>query len=460
MKSVLDTLLLRRPKLNYVCPPICEANFSSSAGPVIVLEPIGKRKAPSGFIISGSGHNFHLAWDTYPGALCYTVYKAVDELNPFGDYIVVAECVQDNFFDGDEGYYRVSVITSDGESELSDPINVGVNPAPPVNTIDLIQLDNFNDLTSNGIVPGDVGVAAAYYFSGGVTVIGSPQGSAYCANASFHFGYDINILFVSDQAYWKGPSVLQPIGDGTLGAYIPVRMNTSGLTACLGGVYDPAAPSFTFWGISGGTGVAINDAGECAIWSNFNRKVYRWVSGVGTDVTPLTIDPLTIPLAIDINSLGHLIGSFTTGGILHSFLNKTGGSINSIDMGELSPGKAVGAQAMNSSTVVVGGARDISNNLVPFKWTESGGFTALPLLPLTFSGQANDINDGGLIVGDMEGKAFVNIAGLTHSLMDFVPLGSGWDSLESAKYINNSNQIVGRGTYLGTPNKIYILKLG
>jgi len=128
MRSVLEILFLRRPKIDYISPPVCEFDFSSTGGPVIVLDPLGSLPAPSGFIVGGVGR-FRLSWNPYPGALCYTVYKAVDSNNPQGEYVIVAECIEDpeiNLEPEGPGCYRVSAITPNGETQLSDPIcNIG-----------------------------------------------------------------------------------------------------------------------------------------------------------------------------------------------------------------------------------------------------------------------------------------------------------------------------------------------
>lgn len=131
MNAVIEVLYLRRPRLEYISPPVCEFDFSSSGGPVVVLDALGRLLAPTGFVVGGRGR-FTLSWNNYPGALCYTVYKAVDSNNPFGEYVVVAECIPDpniNLEPEGEGCYRVSAITENGESELSDPIcSVGSCP--------------------------------------------------------------------------------------------------------------------------------------------------------------------------------------------------------------------------------------------------------------------------------------------------------------------------------------------
>lgn len=127
MNSALDILWLRRPSLRYVSPGVCEASFSGSGSPLIVLDALARGLGPTGLVLGGTG-NFRLSWNNYPGALCFSVYKAVDELQPFGAYVLIAECITDNFIDLDAfgpGTYRVTAITEEGEGEPSAPITFG-----------------------------------------------------------------------------------------------------------------------------------------------------------------------------------------------------------------------------------------------------------------------------------------------------------------------------------------------
>jgi hypothetical protein len=67
-----------------------------------------------------------LNWNTYPGALCYSVYQSVNPDDAFGQYKIVAECIPNPPFDLSTfgpGFFRVSAITLDGETPLSLPIH-------------------------------------------------------------------------------------------------------------------------------------------------------------------------------------------------------------------------------------------------------------------------------------------------------------------------------------------------
>jgi hypothetical protein len=68
---LLDNLFARRPKIHYVCPPICGVQFvpTSSGAPSISFEPV----SPLGCVDYQLAVSI-LAWPVFPGAVCYNVY--------------------------------------------------------------------------------------------------------------------------------------------------------------------------------------------------------------------------------------------------------------------------------------------------------------------------------------------------------------------------------------------------
>lgn len=180
MNAVIEVLYLRRPRLEYVSPPACEFDFSSSGGPVIVLDALGRILAPSGFVLGGRGR-FTLSWNNYPGALCYTVYKAVDSNDPFGEYVVVAECIEDPMIDLEPegpGCYRVSAITENGESELSDPIcDVGNCPFILSGATPSMLTVNAGDTITLSCTIGNASTATTYQWFKDGTLISDTSGS-------------------------------------------------------------------------------------------------------------------------------------------------------------------------------------------------------------------------------------------------------------------------------------------
>lgn len=131
MDSILDLLWLRVPPIRYVSPPACDniSSGSGSSGPIVIIEH------PPRFKVTGLRvEDCTLHWDALPGecegacsvAICYNVYRADTET---GAYEIIMECVQGTEFAVfDSGCYRVSALTTEGESDLSDAVCVDCGP--------------------------------------------------------------------------------------------------------------------------------------------------------------------------------------------------------------------------------------------------------------------------------------------------------------------------------------------
>jgi hypothetical protein len=121
MSASLDVLFLRRPRIDYVSPPICENVFTGSGSPVIVLEAFGGLDKITGVVIDGDFPNRIVRWPEYPGAICYTIYEVGDD----GELIIIAECVEGPEYPlppDVDGPIVVTPITPDGEGDPSDPV--------------------------------------------------------------------------------------------------------------------------------------------------------------------------------------------------------------------------------------------------------------------------------------------------------------------------------------------------
>lgn len=125
MQSTLDLLWLRIPPIRYVSPPACafEASGSGSSGPTIIVE-VHPRLRVTGLRIE----NCMLLWDALagdcegacPAVQCYNVYRAEEGSET---YELVAECLNaTEFAISDNACYRVSAITLEGETDLSDVV--------------------------------------------------------------------------------------------------------------------------------------------------------------------------------------------------------------------------------------------------------------------------------------------------------------------------------------------------
>lgn len=125
MNSILDTLFLRKPRIEYVSPPVCEAQFSSSGSPIIVIPDIAKLTGPTGGKSGGRG-NFFLSWSYFPTQICFSIYVAADPANPNSPYNLVSECIPSGYISlCTAGWYRISAILSNGqETAKSSPIQI------------------------------------------------------------------------------------------------------------------------------------------------------------------------------------------------------------------------------------------------------------------------------------------------------------------------------------------------
>lgn len=140
-----DVIFLRRPVLNYVTPAICEVFSSSTGSSILSITAAELPPAP----VNVRAEGCVLFWDppanplcpNIPAgcavppspAICYTVYRS-DTIE--GPYSTIAECINALFLElgtFGNGYYRVSDITLNGESELSSPVLVECVTLPPTN---------------------------------------------------------------------------------------------------------------------------------------------------------------------------------------------------------------------------------------------------------------------------------------------------------------------------------------
>lgn len=128
----VDVFHPRKIPFVYVSPPFCEFIFSASGEVDIFLNTRNRRGLITGYTMNFIDGVYRLSWDTFPGALCYSVYKLVDELDPYSNYVLVAECITDNFIDlTDPGAYVVTAVDVDGETPFpEEPFIVSIPSGP------------------------------------------------------------------------------------------------------------------------------------------------------------------------------------------------------------------------------------------------------------------------------------------------------------------------------------------
>lgn len=444
MNSVFEYLCLRKPRLDYVSPPIC-CDFSGSGFPVIVLDPFGRLVAPTGLILSGDG-NLTLSWDPYFGALCFNIYQAVDENNLDGEYVIIAECVEGNSFQLPEpGGYRVSGITVDGETELSTPIRAtggGGGCTPTIFPVGLNPISSFHAALArnSGIVVGSFGGTRPGYSSNGITkdirttVNSSPtqasqSGNTVTASAPFFSPGDegkVIIFSTSEQAQITSVT-----------SNLQVEVNPSQTVAIttfelrgntLGGVLGIAELANSA-GVLAGTEQAFNGT-LSAFWLNTATNEIRNLGAV------------RVPF--DINASNDLLID-ETGGSGHRALIYDAGSQTFTDLGIFEVGSQTTPAAFNDSQVAAVNCRIA----LPFthdiacRWA-AGVLTSVH--PVEAGDERSDaiaINSSGVITGSYQPsnvadpfQGFVNFGGVSTDIGNF-----GGEVVPTD--INDSNTVIG-----------------
>ena len=131
MNIILDTLYLRRPRIEYVSPPICPiqcplASASGSSMSISISNPIPMPVPPGAIQIYGGP----ILTVPKKDALGFSVYKTPCG-DPSGTLTLVADGLSfDELSLCKAGYYKVSIVTDTEEGALSDAVYCdGVNRA-------------------------------------------------------------------------------------------------------------------------------------------------------------------------------------------------------------------------------------------------------------------------------------------------------------------------------------------
>lgn len=487
MNSVFEYLCLRKPRLDYVSPPIC-CDFSASGFPVIVLDPLGRLVSPTGFILSGEG-NLTLSWDIYQGALCYNIYQAVDENNPEGEYVLIAECIEANSFQLPEpGFYRVSAITENGESELSTPINAthgGGGCQPTIQLVALSPISAFRSaLAANSgvVIGGFSGGSRPGYFFNGITkdtrdsvnsapVQASQTGFIVTSDAPFfvpsHVG-SILVFSTSEQAEIQSvdsnvqvtvvPSqsvalTTFEIRGNTLGGAIGTGL-VSNSSVVLGGTEQPfgGGAAHAFWLDTGAN--EIRSLGPDRVPFDINENGYLLLDDLTTALHRTIIYNSDVPSFTDIGLFE--VGSQTTPVAFNDALvlavNCTISGINTAcrwaggAFTNIAPAQTLGTQpsnceAINSSGNIAGRYRD-GTDFTFRGFINTGGASTL-LGDLGGEVNVKDMNDTNVVVGNAElGSEFVPFLWTSITGILAIPLLPGHAN-GSAEAVNNLGWVVG-----------------
>lgn len=148
MNAVLDVLRLRRVRLDYVSPPICQVILSGS-GSSLMLEAVEGPGAPFDLMFSGQCERF-LTWSNLPGVICASLYSANNPSDPLTGYSLSVDCVTIGSVSlCSDGWWQYSTLTADGvESDRSDPVLVSFGTRtsiPIVKPADAVRFNLFRN---------------------------------------------------------------------------------------------------------------------------------------------------------------------------------------------------------------------------------------------------------------------------------------------------------------------------
>lgn len=210
----------------------------------------------------------------------------------------------------------------------------------------------------------------------------------------------------------------------------------------------------------------INNAGLIVgISSNgIASRPVKWTDPAAAPTDLGTISSAGGGRAWGLNEAGVIVGLSTAVGTTSHATMWADGAITDLD----ATGNRFGqAYAVNASRVAVGAA---STGVLPsgttitraIRW-ENGGATTLGILTGFNHSEARDLNDAGLVVGNLQiiagspsvAAIWANDGSVT-DLNSFLPADSGW-TLRSAEGINTRGDIVGYGTFNGA-TRAYMLK--
>jgi hypothetical protein len=282
------------------------------------LNPLTPQSFPTGLVLGGEG-SFFLSWDAYPGALCYSVYKA-DTSDPFGSYTIIAECIPNPPFNIEPfgfGCYRISAITANGETPLSLPTCSPITP-PLLPFVVTDPADNILEASArlNGFVSPHGNTTTVHFEWGLTTAYGNVTGnqsvgvaetaflaaiSGLSASTTYHFravaSNIVGTVFGSDESFMTAapsgpcpsggtptPCDLSLPGAGVLGTITPPL---GGGTADLG----PLIPgNYTLKYLEGD----FHDDGNPCPWVGTTWKFVNY--NITIDGTPVLnwLDPILL----------------------------------------------------------------------------------------------------------------------------------------------------------------------
>jgi hypothetical protein len=280
------------------------------------------------------------------------------------------------------------------------------------------------------------GGAQAFSWTAGTGIVGLPNlgGRAFCVsnganNSGAIAGTCASTLFGTGRlpVLWQNGAVSQ----------LPLPVNET-----LGDANDVNA-----------SGVVVGSAGSGSL-----QKAVYYSNGAATFISQTTSGGSFFVTAFGINDSGRIIGqgidpanAARNVGMVYDI-----GSSSAQEVGALDGANGALAFGISNTGYVVGASMLNQGSGLPFRWSQTGGMTAIPLPTGTTQGSARAVNSNGWAVGTASSAfaiPFLYDGVSTYRLADLIPAGTGWDlstnTSSSALGISDNGVIVGTGVLNG-----------
>ncbi len=201
------------------------------------------------------------------------------------------------------------------------------------------------------------------------------------------------------------------------------------------------------------SGVVVGSTGSGSL-----QKAVYYSGGSATFISQTTSGGSFFITGFGINDSGRVIGqgidpsnAARNVGMVYDI-----GSSSAIEVGALAGANGALAFGISNTGYVVGSSMMNQGSGLPFRWSQAGGITAIPLPAGTTQGSARAVNSNGWAVGTASSAfaiPFLYDGAATYRLADLIPAGTGWDlstnTSSSALGISDGGVIVGTGIFNG-----------
>ena len=295
-----------------------------------------------------------------------------------------------------------------------------------------------------GVSTGGIGVgrsvrtggAQAFSWTQGTGIVGLPNigGRAFCVSNGANNGGTIAGTCASTLF---GTARLPVVWQNGVVSQLPLPVNET-----LGDANDVNA-----------SGVVVGSVNSGSL-----QKAVYYSNGAATFISQTTSGGSFFVTAFGINDAGRIIGqgidpsnAARNVGMVYDI-----GSSSAFEVGALPGANGALAFGISNTGYVVGSSMQNQGSGLPFRWSQSGGMTAIPLPAGTTQGSARAVNSNGWAVGTASSAfaiPFLYDGSATYRLADLIPAGTGWDlstnTSSSALGISDNGVIVGTGVLNG-----------